>query len=492
MAMTQRLKPLSICLIFAVALTLFIPDAAYATFVPWQFRIGAQAINCQAFLALAPDTFYTVQIVQCLQSYIREVAYYFLEYTTAFFYPATMALILLVITLFGIKVASQARELKTEAIMLLLKIGLVLYFVDNFGGLAPAAFSTLENAVGFITQSLRVGSVTSPADGCVITTYMALIPGLANLAGWAKLDCLIGQIIGFGPSIAMAGAIFGMIGSMLFSGSIGIMVFFIGLFVLVSLIMFVLRCVYIYFLSYVMLAVMIIISPLVIPFVLLPQSVRQTFDIFTSWLGYIFNAMITPLVLFAFLSIAFNIFDYFIINEQNPSSLNNVLKGTFMVDGTPRPGGPANPESYYEYAQRCFKMSSFTDPSFYQKIPDALEQMSEGDLLSPVKSGQNDAASFLPGCAGLDFGEEQQQRLQEIAFSLLQVLVAGYLMLTMMSMIPDIAGSLAGGGSALTSAAASSMGVESSVASSMRQSESFVSNMTNTSFRFGSLVGKRP
>jgi len=375
--------------------------------------------------------------------------------------------------------------------MLLLKIGLVLHFANNFGGLAPSAFELVEDGVGFITQALHIGSLTNPAQGCVITTYMAYIPGLANLAGWAKVDCLIGQIIGFGPSIAMAGAIFGMIGSMLFSGSIGIMVFFIGLFVLVSLIMFVIRCVYIYFLAYVMLAVMIIISPMVIPMVLLPQSFRQTFDIFTSWLGYVLNAFITPLVLFAFLSIAFNIFDYFIINENNPSSLNNVLKGTFMVDGTARPGGPQNPETYYEYSQRCFKMSSFTDPSFYQKVPDYLEQMSEGDLLSPVKSGQNDAAAFLPGCAGLDFGEEQQQRLQEIAFSLLQVLIAGYLMLTMMKLIPDIAGSLAGGGSALTSAAASSMGVESTVASSMRQSESFVGNMTNTSFRFGSLVGGR-
>lgn len=491
MAMMRHSSLLSLGLMFAVAVILFVPGAAHATFVPWEFRIGAQAIDCKAYLALAPENFYTVQIVQCLQSYIREVAYYFLEHTTAFFYPITMALIVLVITLFGIKVASQARELKTEAIMLLLKIGLVLYFVDNFGGLAPTAFATIENAVGFITQSLRIGSLTDPAEGCVITTYMAILPGLANLAGWAKLDCLIGQIIGFGPSIAMAGAIFGMIGSMLFSGSIGIMVFFIGIFVLVSLIMFVLRCVYIYFLSYVIMAVMIIISPFVIPFVLLPQSFRQTFDIFTSWLGYVFNALIMPLVLFAFLSIAFNIFDYFIINEDNPSSLNNVLKGTFLVDGTARPGGPSDPESYYEYSQRCFKMSSLTDPSFYQNIPDALEQMSEGDLLSPAKSGQNDVASLLPSCAGLDFGEEQQQRLQEIAFSLLQVLVAGYLMLTMMKLIPDIAGSLAGGGSALTSAAANSMGVESTVAGSIRQSESFVGNMTNTSFRFGSLVGKR-
>ncbi|MFO1241787.1 MAG: type IV secretion system protein [Rickettsiales bacterium] len=487
-SMRSRGKHYCIVFLGLILAFLFLPGTAEAAgFVPWQFRIGDRVIDCTVYNV--GGSFYTVRVVQCIQSYIRDVALYFLEYTSDFFLPVTFALITLVIILFGIKLVSQARELKAEALMLLIKIGLVLTFCYNFGGWGEAAFNTIEDTVGFISQALEISTPPAAGKGCNLVGFAALLS--PNIAAWAKVDCLVGEIIGFGPGIAMSGAIFGLIGSTLFSGSIGIMVFFIGIFMLISLIMFVLRCVYIYFLAYITLAVMIIISPMVIPLVLLPQSVLQNFDVFKAWLGYVLNSFITPLVLFAFLSMAANIFDYFIVNESNPSSLANVLKGTYNVDGSPRAGGPQNPANYYELSARCFKLTSFTDTSFYQNIPDYLDKMTDGDPLSPIRSGQNDLATFLPECAGLDFGPEQQQRLWEIGFSLLQILFAGYLMLTMMKLVPDIAGNLAGGGQALTSAAANSMGIESTVSNNMRQSEGYISNMTGSNFSFRSLVGNR-
>lgn len=481
---------------FGMALMLPVHAAMAAPFIPWQFSVGGSTVDCNVYNTL-PKNFFTIRIVQCVQSFIRDITYYFLGYTSDFFLPVTMALITLVIILFGIKLASQAQELKTEGLMLLIKIGLVLTFCLNFGDLAESSFQILEDSVGFVMGTFDVGT-TAPVAGsaCVLTDYGGVLgPAGANLAAWAKIDCIIGQIIGFGPSIAMAGAIFGMIGSMLFSGSIGIMVFFLGIFVLISLILFVLRAVYIYFLAYIMLAIMIIISPMIIPLVLLPQALRQNYNLnfFDSWLGYIFNAFITPLILFSFLAIAFPVFDHFVVDEENPSSLVNVLKGTYNVDGTKRPVDPdANPGDYYELASRCFKLTSFTDPSFYQKLPDFMDKLGTGDLLVPTKSGENDVAAFLPGCSGLDFGKQQQQRLTEIGFGLLQVLFIGHLLLTMMSIIPTMAGTLAGGGYGLTEAANTAMGIESTAISSIRQTEGFMNTMTGSNFRFSSLVGRRP
>ena len=162
-------------LFFGMALMLPVHAAMAMPFIPWQFTIGGHTVNCNVYNAL-PNNFFTIRIVNCVQAFIREVTYYFLTYTSDFFLPVTLALITLVIILFGIKLASQGQELKTEGLMLLIKIGLVLTFCLNFGDLAASSFQILEDSVGFIMGTFQVG-VTAPKAGtaCIFTDYGGFI-----------------------------------------------------------------------------------------------------------------------------------------------------------------------------------------------------------------------------------------------------------------------------------------------------------------------------
>lgn len=270
-------------------------------------------------------------IVPCIANTIQDATIRMARGFSAFMKPTFYAFLTLVTAFFGFKILQGEGEVQKRFIMLLLKVGFVVMFINNFAGLTPAVFAAIKEGQGIVMSAIaptysaskKIGIVTVNVNvtqnniHCDISKYN---PGGPGGVLWAQMDCMLGKILGFaignngsGVNMALAASVIGLMGGMMFGGSFGLAVFFAAIGFLISLLMFVLKVAFAYINGMMIAGIYIIISPLFIPLVL----TQPTAQYFEKWWKGLVAAMLMPVIVTGYACVALMVYDRMLLADDS-------------------------------------------------------------------------------------------------------------------------------------------------------------------------------
>lgn len=198
------------------------------------------------------------------------------------------ALFVLAIIMYGILLFMGRGNIAVrDGIMLAIKIGFITWLVINseFGKLFPYLLGMINWTVGLVTS--------------YVTTQLNPYCGVSQQI-WLRVDCVLGLLIGgIIPGIGLSSGLIGFLGAALFSGGTGLALFLLGLGILLVLGMALFQAAFILVSSYIALALLAIVAPLMIPLILF----QVTSGYFQKWVRLLIGVILQPIFLFAYLSI---------------------------------------------------------------------------------------------------------------------------------------------------------------------------------------------
>lgn len=251
---------------------------------------------------------FTSRIMTCVRDTIVNATNNFLGPFSQYLASTVTAAITLAIVIWGIKVmGGKPMDLSAAGIILGLKIGGVLMFTTNFGGMFPMLLDMLNGLLGIIANSVR-----GELKGC---PNMGGNSADANiLFVWGYVDCYIDRLIGgvFSP-FSLTFGIVGFLIGVLLSSSLGLFVALMGFILIVFILFSIARALYIMVTAYIALALMVVISPITIPTILF----QYTKGIFEKWLKITIGFMIQPIFMFGYLCMFLVAFNMVVFTGQN-------------------------------------------------------------------------------------------------------------------------------------------------------------------------------
>ncbi len=390
------------------------------------FTTPAGVVNCD----LAGESL-AVKVIYCTKMAVFSNTEQFLAASSDFFLPMTMSVLTFSLVLLGVRIASGERDPQKLVFSYLLKFGFVLFLADNFGasldgGLTDNVFSIMEQMQASVIPALYGGGF------CDITSTPALPVGGGlyinpiTYTPWQYIDCVFDYIFGFGRDATIASSIFGFIGSLFFSGTMGVTIFFIGLMSVISLAMFAFRCVYVVLLSYVFVGFIIILVPFFASWLMF----KFTEGAFYKMLFEIVSAIFQPFMMIVFLAFALPMLDEFVFNPADEQSLVSTLGKAEDIT-----------ENYRLESPQC-EMKVPSDFSFFD---DANLNNIIPDLITPKDSGAMDWCDKMK-FSTVDMGERHAEDLWKIGVSLIRILVVTLLIVTIGGIVPSLTARLVGGG----------------------------------------------
>ena len=227
------------------------------------------------------------------------------------------------ITFYGAKILLGGGAIKkTDILMYILKIGLVLYFATGEAWQTMFFDGIYSASTVFSQMVFKVETSNDPRkrDGCQFgkivlsdgtqvaqSSYPA---GKEYLAIWDTLDCKITRYMGFGPEVSTANIVKLIIAGWL-TGPIGIYFSIALLFFGLLLISVAIRALHIFLSSAIAIIIMVYVSPIIIPLVLF----EKTKPIFKGWLTQIISFSLQPMILFAYIAVLITLMDKTLIGS---------------------------------------------------------------------------------------------------------------------------------------------------------------------------------
>lgn len=408
------------------------------------------------------DQGFTFLVVTCLQAAIEDATYRMLAEFSDIMWAPICALITLQISLFGVQAVMGVDEIPKRMYALIIKIGCVLLFADNLGGFAPDVFDIMTEA-----QALVINTIGYTDDiECDVTAAAASV--FFNSAIWMKMDCVLNKLFQFEEPLMMYNAIFSIISAALFSGSVGVMVFFMGITMLLNVLGYVFFAVYMFVVSYLYVGFLIVISPLLIPMLLVGVSAAM----YQRWLYNLVAGIAIPVFIFAYLAITLPVLNFSIFHANG--SLEEVLGDDYS--------------RWYRNEQQWCSQQVGTDPDNYRNVPNYGYDYINGPLrniLSPILSGNTDMCAMF-GTSSLDFLEEHVPMLMKILDAVIRILITAYLLTTLLKQMPGVAAAIFGGGFGLRMIAAEGLPFSSAMKGGMQEARS---SMTGTVNKLGGTQG---
>ncbi|MBM3617246.1 MAG: type IV secretion system protein [Alphaproteobacteria bacterium] len=274
--------------------SLFASSAANAT--AWQTAPDVEVVQGNKFCPERDDGL-AGRVVSCVQEIVIQAAENFLASFMAFYQPIVLASMILAVTLYGaVYLSGNVRRPAADTILLVLKIGAVMFFTFQFGGMTRSVFDIMEGLVGIVSNY----SLTSPGVSlCSETNALPFtISPRANPTAWDKIDCMIITLFGIGLTTTVAAGLIVLLGSIIFSGGIGVIILLMALMFLLTLLVSIVRAIKVYLQAVVTVAFLICVSPLTLPCMLF----SQTREIFKHWLHQFTAHMLIPVFIVAYLS----------------------------------------------------------------------------------------------------------------------------------------------------------------------------------------------
>lgn len=383
------------------------------------------------------DQSLAVKVVYCVKMAVMQTVEPFLAQTTQLMMPVINVFMVLVLTLLGVRIASGERDYQKSTMSFLLRMGVVYLIADNFGGamggLTDDVYLMMEQLQAIAIPALYTFSSTCTFDG---NGPAGLYIDPITYTPWEYIDCVLDYIFGFGTEATIASSLFGFIGSTFFTGTIGAMVFSLGVATVLGMAFFVFRVVYTVLVSYIYVGFLIILVPLFIPFIMF----KTTESMFDTWLRNLAGAIAIPAMMVIFLGFAFPIMDDFVFGDEDYSLIQTL-------------GTQEDITSHYRLASPACEMKFSSDLFFFEDAP--TERIQEDDL-NPRETGAMDWCGMFD-FAKVDFGEQHVQELWEIGLSLLRTAGLVFLITAVGRQIPDIVAFMVGG-HALTSSTNQALG----------------------------------
>ena len=115
---------------------------------------------------------------------------------------------------------------------------------------------------------------------------------------WSRWDCIFSYLIGFTTAGFAATSMASFLLLIFFSMGAGILVFFVGIFLIGALLLGAFRFINIYLMSVLSLSFMFCIGYLFVPLLLF----RATYEYFGRWLSMVFGYIMTPIIMFGFMA----------------------------------------------------------------------------------------------------------------------------------------------------------------------------------------------
>ncbi len=381
----------------------------------------------------------TSQVVECVEGVLKGATISLLEGMSDL--PVLndwlTGLLVLYTLFFGFRVVTGETELTKKVWEWLIKFGLVILFSNNLGGFAPGILAAMDALQGIVIDNLSStieefsckDSVEFEASGLnALTTGSSMV--------WAHVDCLLLRVFGFGgDGLTFGSAIMGIVSAALFSGTMGVMVFTMGIMALMAILSLAYRAVLGYLLSYALVSIMIIISPLIVPLMLF----TTTTAVFDAWRRAIMGAVFLPAFITAYMLIALPLLNYAIIDANG--SLEKIIPREELA------------EAHRNEAPKCSqRIAEIT-------AEDSANQQSDGDVeaaddrdndLNPFLSLASDICKFFP-FASLDLGLEHDSKMMRLGMALLSLFVISWLVKKMLESVVSLATFLMRGGHAINS-----------------------------------------
>lgn len=274
----------------------------------YDFRDDIEVIDSQGRICHNPDgdsdpdnDGYTARIVTCIKETILTAVNDFLQQFCDYLSSTIAAAGTLAVALWGaLLVTGKNSAPVKDGAVLMVKLGAVLMFTNNFYDMFPVFLDSIEELLGMLTSQM---SFPSPF-GC------DLDGASGSIIVWKRVDCMIDALIGgiFSPFNIFLG-ITGFLVAALFSQTVGLFIGLLGFMVIAQLLWALVRGLYIFISAYLAFALMVCISPLFIPMILF----RATFGYFEKWLRITMGFILQPIFLFTYISLlmaAYNVVVY--------------------------------------------------------------------------------------------------------------------------------------------------------------------------------------
>ncbi len=251
-----------------------------------------------------------------------------------------MLAVTLMITLYGYNILINSGKLERHDVMIMmLKVVIVITFsasswwydqLFRFTYGFSNTFSALTAKIGF-DDSLDVNNNYIKYDGCYFgdindilnkdsnsstpniedNNYIYYPANRRYIAFFDSLDCKIVRYLGYGVGLNAPNLIMMLGASFIWPFNIGIYLAVGTLMMALFVINFAIKAVYMFVGSAIGIAIMLYVSPLIIPCILF----KKTKGIFDKWLKNLLSFTLQPMVLFAFVSMSLTIMDKYTLGE---------------------------------------------------------------------------------------------------------------------------------------------------------------------------------
>jgi hypothetical protein len=303
--------------------------------------------------------------------------------------PLLYSFMTLVVTLFGVKVLQGEREIHVQAFTLVLKIAFVIGMLEIIPTkVVPWSYAIISDGVSIVTNTVGPDSDNMTCD---IAAYGNDDTPLI----WKQMDCVLGKLYGFatgepGPDgkkpvnmvLAASGA--GLLSGFLFGGTAGVAVFFAMLGVLWTIGMLVFRTALAFMNGYLIVCVLLILSPIFLPLVLM----RVTMDYFDKWWKAIMGGLLLPIIVSAFSMFALIAYDGLLFEPDSEFQElfdYQTIQDALQLDRKPcdmtvtnNPDAKAAPNATESDIDKLFKDNPFVQ-----------------NMVQPLLSGGSDTCSML-------------------------------------------------------------------------------------------------
>lgn len=394
----------------------------------------------------------TNKVVTCIQGTILEAMGQILTHISDFMKPLVSIMMVFAIIVFGMRIMGGEKNIKPKAAGFLLRMALVVMFSYELGGMAYDIFRIFDQMSTLASQSAFI--VNYPAGT------------VARNTPWELLDHYVGVFLGFSAGASIIQGLLGLITGVMYNSTAGILMFITGVMAILNIFFFAVRVVFTYLTSFIIVAFLVIISPIVIPMALFYTGERY----FTKWLHILFSAMLTPMIMFAFLAMFINLFGQLIGELFCPLGfilpdllrINPYPAHCYDLTGwTPGPSAPPPPQigvivnqanpidfrAFFRLNQPLFSWLMPGDPASENELTNVTQASSVGlpsvqSNINPMVRRAMDAGSA--GVPGVDFGPNTIQTVQALVFAFIKLWIFGTIMTAMVKRIPAIANDMAG------------------------------------------------
>jgi hypothetical protein len=268
------------------------------------------------------------KIVPCMTYTIESSTVTFAAKMVATLRPLFYAFLTLVVVLFGARMLSQEPEIGKQGFLLLVKIAIVGIILADLGNtqaydgsgsqgkLIPAVYDIMNES-----QAIVAGAINITGLKC----DMANFQGPKTPKVWAMMDCVLGKLYGFttgtdpntgkeSTNMLLVASFFGLMSGFFFGGAWGVTIFLGMLGVLFTIFMLVVRMAVGFITSYLVICLMLIMTPLLLPLALL----KVTASYFDQYWRIILSGFLTPVIITAYSMFALILYDKVLFDEKAP------------------------------------------------------------------------------------------------------------------------------------------------------------------------------